>query len=186
MDGSQKTTPAPIDETISSRVGIGPDLLVAGWQKMLADLLTQLQGYLQPEQVVTFRDLTPQEKLIFQRLRDVTSLSSHVVGLYLAPSVRNQMMYTNRGESIPAEALRQVDDGAVLFASSKAVDPLINVLLAHPPHAAAIDVYAQQSLLAGYTFPSVSECLDQVQSVVEIYLKPPQPDAGSRPKPDAG
>lgn len=186
MDGNRPIEHASIDDTISARAGIGPNPLVSGWHKMLAGLLNQLQGYLQPGQIVTFRDLTPQEKAMFERLRHCTRLTSHAVGLYLPPSVRNQMMYTNRGEAVPEAALRPADDGAVLFTSSDAVDPLINVLLAHPPHVAAIDVYAQQSLLAGYTYPTITECLEQLQSVVETYLGPPRPVAATGPEPETG
>ncbi|MDJ0783444.1 MAG: hypothetical protein QNJ22_15820 [Desulfosarcinaceae bacterium] len=167
----------PIHETIANRTGIGPNQLVGGWQQMLTDLLDQMEAYLRPGQLITFRDLRSDEKETFAELLRHLQLPDTAFGLFLPPSVRNQMMYLNRGRPIPEEARHSADDGVVLLRRTDVKDPLVNVLLARPPHTAAIDVYSEQALLAGYTYRTPAECIDHLQQVVDTHLRPPQPAA---------
>ena len=166
-----------VASTVGKRVGAGPNAMVSGWQAMLTDLLTRMRPYLQPGRMVTFRDLRATEKNTFEHLLQSISIPAAAVGLYLPPSVRNQIMYTNRGEQIPDEAQRRVDDGAALFCRHEEAEPLVNVLLARPPHTASIDVYCGGALLAGYTYRSVSECIAHLQKVVTTHLELPEADA---------
>jgi hypothetical protein len=53
---------ATMDDTISNRVGVGANALVGGWQAMLASLLNQLKPYLKMSRIITFAQLTVEEK----------------------------------------------------------------------------------------------------------------------------
>ncbi len=159
-----------IDQTISDRAGLGPNEMIKGWQSILIRLLNQLGSHLQPSRIVSFRTLTADEQQMFERIIDQVCIDSDACGVYLSPSVRNQMMYTNRGKEIPDEAKTPTDDGVLLFSRLSSHDTIINALLAHPPHAAAVDVYQDGALIAGYVFNDIDDCLAGIADVVTTYL----------------
>jgi hypothetical protein len=163
-----------IEDTITARTGVGPTDMVRGWQSMLSALLEKMTPYLQPGALVTFQQLTAREQSVFQDAAAAVAVPSRVYGLYLPPSVRNQMMYTNRGEPVPSAAANPADDGALLFNRSGGDATIVNVLLAHPPHAPAMDVYQGGAMTAGYVFANVPECLAAVSGVLRTFLVPPE------------
>lgn len=159
-----------LEQTISQRSGVGPNELIEGWQSVLDDLLNHLRPYLKPERIVTFRQITPTEKKLFQRIVNQVVVPEKTFGLYLSPSARNQMLYTNSGRKVPEAELQPKDDGVLLFSRPSSHAIIINSLLAHSPYAPAIDVYDQGSLLAGYVFKSIDECLDSISHIIDTYL----------------
>jgi hypothetical protein len=161
---------AMIDQTISQRTGFGPNDMVGGWQSMLGNLLEQLTPYLQPSRIVTFRHLNPSEKKIFERILAHVKVHETACGVYLSPSARNQMLYTNQGFRIPETALLPKDDGVLLFSRPSSHVTIINGILAHPPYAPAIDVYDHGALLAGYVYESIDDCLRSISQVISTYL----------------
>ena len=161
---------ASADATISERVGFGSNALVQGWQEMLGRLLKQLSPYLKRSRIITFAHLTDPEKQCFESIVSKVHLPSCACGVFISPSARNQMMYTNRGLEIPEEAQTAADDGVILFSNPDAGDTIINVLLAHPPYSAAVDVYHQGALLGGYVYTSIDDCLSSLDEVVQTYL----------------
>jgi hypothetical protein len=164
---------ALIDQTISQRSGFGPNDMVKGWQSMLGNLLNHLAPYLQPSHIVTFRHLTPTEKHIFRKITERVEVPESAYGVYLSPSARNQMLYTNQGLKIPEAETMLKDDGVLLFSRSSSHETILNVFLAHPPYAPAIDVYDHGALLAGYVYESMDDCLDSVTEVIATYLDKP-------------
>ena len=171
MNDAESKYPSPVDATISKRAGFGSNALVRGWQAMLAQLLSQLKPYLKPARIITFAQLTPIETALFERIESTTQLPASACGVFISPSVRNQIFYTNRGRTIPDEGSTPPDDGVVLFCNPDCGDPIINVLLAHPPYAAAVDVYHQGGLLAGYVYDTIDDCLSSLSDVVHTYLE---------------
>ncbi len=170
MKDFQENRNVLIGETISQRTGVGPSAMVKGWQSMLCNLLEQISSYLKPSQIITFRKLTPAEQQIFEKITKIVKVPEIVCGLYLAPSVRNQILYTNQGLKIPHEAARLSDDGVLLFSRPSSYNTLINVFLAHPPYAPAIDVYDQGALLAGYVYDSIDDCLASITQILSTHL----------------
>jgi hypothetical protein len=71
---------------------------------------------------------------------------------------------------VPEAELQPKDDGVLLFSRPSSHAIIINSLLAHSPYAPAIDVYDQGSLLAGYVFKSIDECLDSISHIIDTYL----------------
>jgi len=161
---------AYIDQTISDRSGVGPNEMIRGWQSMLVNLFIQLGPHLRPSEIVTFHTLTEEEQHIFHRIVQTATFSSQACGVYLPPSVRNQLMYTNRGEDIPEEVLVANDDGVLLFSDIASHETIVNALLAHPPHAAAADVYQDGALVAGFVYSSTNECLEDIGQVVDTFF----------------
>jgi hypothetical protein len=170
MPGERMTQKDFIERTISRRTGVGPNELVRGWQSILSDLLERLGPYLQPSRTVTFQCLTPDEKQTFQHIVQRVHISGNACGIYLPPSVRNQMLYTNRGLKIPPTESTPKDDGVLLFTRPFAHSTIVNCLLARSPCTPAVDVYARGALLAGYVFDSIDDCLTSLGDVVQTYL----------------
>jgi hypothetical protein len=170
MINNRDSKNAMIDQTISQRTGFGPNDVVRGWQSMLGNLLEQLTPYLQQSRIVTFRHLNPAEKKIFERISEHVKVHETACGVYLSPSARNQMLYTNQGFRIPEAALLPKDDGVLLFSRLSSHTIILNVLLAHPPYAPAIDVYSHGALQAGYVYESIDDCLKSITQVIATYL----------------
>jgi len=161
---------AHIDQTISERTGVGPNEMIRGWQSMLVNLFIQLGPHLRPSEIVTFHTLTEDEQSLFHRIVLTVTFSSQACGVYLPPSVRNQIMYTNRCVEVPDEARVSSDDGVLLFSDITSHETIVNALLAHPPHAAAADVYQGGALVAGFVYNSADECLADIGQVVETFF----------------
>jgi hypothetical protein len=161
---------ATMDDTISNRVGVGANALVGGWQAMLASLLNQLKPYLKMSRIITFAQLTVEEKAVFEGLYPKIHLPECVSGVYISPSARNQMMYTNHGRKIPEEAIASPDNGVLLFCNPESDDTLVNALLAHPPYTASVDVYHRGGLLAGYVYNTIDDCIAALGDVVRTHL----------------
>jgi len=159
-----------MDQTISRRSGVGPNELIAGWQSVLSKMLDQMQNFLQPARIITFQNLTPHEQRAFQQIIQQVNVPENVRGVYLPPSVRNQMMYTNQGMRIPAEEAVSKDDGVLLFSRPTSHQTIVNALLAHPPFAPAVDVYDQGALLAGYVYDGIDACLADLTAVIKTHL----------------
>ena len=164
----------PLQNTLANRTGTGPSDLVKGWQALLNNVLERMQPYLKTGMLVTFQQLTQKEKALFERMVDTIDTPGPVQGLYLPPSVRNQMMYTNRGAPVPEDAMHPADDGVLLFALPGESDTVVNALLAHPPHTPAIDVYEEGMMIAGYMYDSTDEMLAEIDRVVKTHLVRPR------------
>lgn len=159
-----------VDETISRRTGVGPSSLVSGWQSFLAKLLEQMAPYLQPGKIITFQHLFDPEIQRFEEIVSTIHISEDICGVYLPPSVRNQLLYTNQGKDIPAEETEPGDDGVILFTRPLSYAIIVNVLLAHLPCTPAVDVYDRGALLAGYVYDSIEDCLSSVEKIIQTHL----------------
>ena len=159
-----------IDTTIHQRVGVGANALVHGWQSMLDDLLRQMRPYLKPSHIITFAQMTEAEQTTYTRIVERITLPKQVCGVFMPPSVRNQILYSNQNKPIPDEMASPSDDGVLLFADGSTNHTIVNVLLAHPPYAAAVDVYQNGALLAGYVYADIDACLKEIGDVVRTYL----------------
>ena len=170
MHNISSDSDSTIDGTIHQRTGVGPNAMVAGWQSMLSQLLSQLAPYLKSSHIITFKQLTNEEKQTYEKIVSVINVPESACGVYISPSARNQMMYTNRGQQVPQEAPASPDNGVLLFKHTDHSDTLVNVLLARPPFSAAVDVYHKGGLLAGYVYDGIDDCLASLEDVVKTYL----------------
>lgn len=171
MNQKPENNHTPIEETISRRTGVGPSSLVSGWQSFLTKLLEQMAPYLQPGKIITFQHLLSQEIQRFEEIVNTIPVSEGICGVYLPPSVRNQLMYTNQGMDIPAEESEPGDDGVILFTRPLSYGTIVNVLLAHRPCTPAVDVYDRGALLAGYVYDSIEDCLSSVEKIIQTHLE---------------
>ena len=170
MDKYPRQLSESIHRTIAARSGVGPNELISGWQHLLTGLLERMRPYMRAGMTVTFQQMTPEEKRVYENRVLPVSIPTASCGLYLPPSVRNQMMYANRGEPIPDEAHASADDGVLLYTNVNSTSTIVNVLLALPPHTPAIDVYEDGALLAGYVYDSVDSCIDELENVLSIHF----------------
>jgi hypothetical protein len=171
MNHKPSSNTDPIGETISRRTGVGNSSVVSGWQSFLTQFLERMGPYLQPGKIITFQHLLDSEIRRFEEIASTIPISDTVCGVYLPPSVRNQMLYTNQGKDIPASESEPADDGAVLFTRPAVYDTIVNVLLAHLPCTPAVDVYDRGALLAGYVYDSIEDCLSSVEKIIQTHLK---------------
>ena len=159
-----------IEKTIGHRAGVGKNELVNEWQAFLKGLLDRLHDYLKPAHIITFKDLTREERRWYETIVQRIQVPESACGLYLPPSVRNQMMYTNQGHQVPTEETEPKDNGALLFTQKSSHDIIVNALLAHPPCTPAIDVYDNGALLAGYVYDSLENFLESISEVVCTHM----------------
>jgi len=157
-------------QTIVRRSGVGPNDLIAGWQSVLSRMLDQMQPFLHPARIITFQRIHPYEQGVFQQIVQRVTMSEQAWGIYLPPSVRNQLMYTNQGLDIPAGEAVPRDDGVLLFSRLALHETIVNSLLARSPFAPAVDVYDQGALLAGYAYDNIDECLADMTAVIQTHL----------------
>jgi hypothetical protein len=174
MPDKSDDTGRRVADTIHGRVGTGPSDLVAGWQRMLADLLKKMAPYLTPGQLVTFHSLLPEEKTFFEALHRAIKLPAGVTALFISPSVRHQMMSGHpAGAEVGAarrSSSRSPDAGILLACRVGDTATIVNALFAHPPHTPAIDVYESGQLLAGYSYASMGACRGELSAVLQRHL----------------
>ncbi len=176
MTDEANATNRRIATTIGERVRPGDDPNVAGWQAMLAELLSRMSPYMQSGQLVTFQALEPQEKTFFHGLHASVRVPAPVSALYLPPSVRHQMLY--RGRANKAALLgdddpdNPPDAGIFLGTRANDFDVIVNALFAHPPFTPAVDVYDRGQLIAGYTYYRIEDCLQALSELLLVHLSP--------------
>ncbi len=161
---------ALIDQTIFRRTGVGSNELIKGWQSVLIRLLDHLGPHLQAAHIVTFQKLSTAEEKMYRHILQRVTVPKGVCGVYMPPSARNQIMYTNRGLDIPAAEITPKDDGVLLFSRQSSHSTILNVLLAHPPFTPAVDVYDRGAMLAGYVYDSIDDCLASMASIIDTHL----------------
>ena len=159
-----------MDQTIARRSRVGPNDLIAGWQSVLGRMLDQTQPFLQPARIIKFQRINSYEQGVFQQIVQRVTLSEQTWGVYLPPSVLNQLMYTNQGLNIPAEEAVYRDDGVLLFSRLASHETIVKGLLTHPPFSPALDVYDRGALLAGYVYDGIGECLADMTAVIQTHV----------------
>ena len=165
-----------VADIIESRSPAGRNDSVQGWHNLLKDLFSQMAPYLQEGRLVTFRQLKKPERLFFEKRLQRVKVPVAAQALYLAPSVRHQMLYRRpAGEPQPVSEHspdHPPDEGIVLACRKSDYTVVINALLAKPPFAPAIDVYDDGRLLAGYVYQTIDECITHLPRVLHIHLQP--------------
>ncbi len=172
MTQKPQNTQSSIEATITQRTGVGPNSLVRGWQAILRKILAHMQPYLQPAQIITFQHLDPHETQRFKEILRSVQVPESACGVYLPPSVRNQLLYANQNLEVPVEESVPKDDGVILASRPSSTTVIVNALLAHSPFTPAIDVYDNGALVAGYVYHSIDDCLAALGAVIQTYLGP--------------
>ena len=162
-------------DTIESRSPAGKNESVQGWHNLLKKMLHQMAPYLRESHLVTFRSLTDQEVVFFEKLTKKISVPPSVSAAYIPPSVRYQMLYdrpAGEPQPIPEHSPdNPPDDGIVLACRKTEFNIVVNALMAKPPFAPAIDVYDKGQLLAGYMYNTIDECMGDLTRVFQIHLQ---------------
>jgi len=166
MNSTKRNEYRRLAETVERRVGIGKSDMVSGWQQLLHGLFQQMEPYLKAGRIITFKDLAAHEVTFFEALSSATTVSDKVVGFYLPPSVRRQMM----GED-PIGDAEESDLGSVVASHADVKNIIVNALFALPPFTPAVDVYENEQLVAGYQFSSLDECRDELQQIIQRHIK---------------
>lgn len=162
-----------VADTIGKRVRIDKDEVVAGWQAMLAGILTKMRPYLTGGRLVTFQHLLPQEKSFFGTLLKTVQVPGHVMAFYMPPSVRYQMMsayHENRERIFADHDPEHPPDAGVILSAADGFEVIVNALFAYPPALAAVDVYEAGCLIAGYTYRSIDECVSSLTALMQTHL----------------
>lgn len=63
--------------------------------------------------------------------------------------------------TVPIQA-RSPDAGILSACRAKNYQTIANVLIVHPPHSPAVDVYDQGRLIAGYRYASIPDCRKEI------------------------
>ncbi|NNL75954.1 MAG: hypothetical protein HKO68_06435 [Desulfobacterales bacterium] len=175
MKQPKNTPSAHMAEIIESRSPAGRNDSVQGWHNLLKKILFRMAPYLQEGHLVTFRSITDQESVFFEKLRRKVTVPISVGAIYMPPSVRFQMLY-HRPESepqpIPEHSPENPPDKGIVLACRKVdFNLVINALMAKPPFTPAIDVYDNGQLLAGYIYNTIDECIGDLTKVFQIHLQ---------------
>jgi hypothetical protein len=165
MNSTKRNEYRRLAETVEGRVGIGKSEMVSGWHQLLRGLFQQMESYLIAGKIITFQDLTAHEVAFFETLSSATMVSAKVVGFYLPPSVRRQMM----GEE-PLGDAEETDLGSVVASHVDVKNIIVNALFALPPFIPAVDVYENEQMVAGYQFSSLEECRDELQQIIVRHI----------------
>lgn len=157
-----------------NRIEKGRDPVVAGWQCVLEEMMIQLEPFLKPGEIVTFKVLTPEEKEVFSALRSMALIPLDACAVFIPPSVIRGMIRSQTGTRImgwPAYYRERHPDSGVLVASRcRNYDLVINALLAHPPFTPGIDVYDDGHMIAGYSFGSLEEFQEELPKVLQTFM----------------
>ena len=176
MKSSEDTPSMRTAEIIENRSPAGRNDSVEGWHNLLKKILTQMLPYLREGHLVTFRSITDQESVFFEKLRANVTVPISVGAIYMPPSVRYQMLYhrpENEPQLIPEHSPdNPPDKGIVLACRKDNFNVVINALMAKPPFTPAIDVYDNGRLLAGYVYNSIDECIGDLTKILQIHLQP--------------
>jgi hypothetical protein len=166
----------PVSDVINSRVNVGYDQLVSGWQDFVASLLKSMNRYLINGSMVTFQNLLPDEKKFFGNLIRHVSIPRDTVALFIPPSVRHQMMYKNdpskTHEVIEFDPSQAPDAGSIIISRASDYTTLVNVLFAYTPCTPAIDVYERGKMIAGYVYHGIDECVSELSSIIQTHFPP--------------
>jgi len=166
-DGPQRTT----GET---------DSRVSGWHRDLQRQLSLLGPYLAAGRMVTFRQITDEEKAFFEELVQTVRVPEAACAVFIPPSVVQQAMWPTRGgaphQGGPGLYSIAPDAGAVAAQRCGSADTIVNALFAFPPLSPGIDVYQNGSLLAGYTYQDHQQCAEALTDILETYLAGGQRD----------
>jgi hypothetical protein len=160
---------------IENRAPAGQYDAVRGWHNLLKNILGRLDPYLQEGRLVTFRRIEEQESQYFEQLHQKVTIPAPVGAIYLPPSVLFQMLYhrpAGEPRPVPDHSPENPPDEGIVLASKKSdFNVVVNVLMAKPPFAPAIDVYEDGRLLAGYVYNRIDECIDNLSKVLKIHLQ---------------
>lgn len=170
-----KNTPsARVAEVIESRSPAGRNDSVQGWHNLLKQILSQMAPYLREGHIVTFRSITDQESVFFEKLRRAITVPPSVASIYMPPSVRYEMLYNRPAgepQPIPEHSPdNPPDEGIILACQRVDFNVVINALMAKAPFTPAIDVYDNGQLLAGYIYNTIDECIADLTKVMQIHL----------------
>ena len=176
MKSSVDTSSIRTADIIESRSPAGRNDSVEGWHNLLKKILSQMTPYLREGHLVTFRSITNQESVFFEKLRSKVTVPCSVGAIYMPPSVRFQMLYQrpeNEPQPIPEHSADNPPDKGIILACRKAdFNIMINALMAKPPFTPAIDVYDSGQLLAGYIYNTIDECIGDLTKVMQTHLQP--------------
>ena len=175
MKQPKKAPISSIADIIESRSPAGKNESVQGWHNLLKKILHQMAPYLRESHLVTFRSLTDQEAVFFEKLIKRISVPPSVAAIYMPPSVRYQMLYNRPAgepQPIPEHSPdNPPDEGIILACQRVDFNVVINALMAKAPFTPAIDVYDNGQLLAGYIYNTIDECIADLTKVMQIHLR---------------
>jgi hypothetical protein len=170
IDDTHKT----ITDTIENRVRAGFDPTISGWQTFITKLLNSMNEFLSEGSIVTFQQLSMDEKNFYENLYVRVEVPNVAYGLYIPPSVRHQMMYENDNRKVSYietfDPEKTLDSGSLLACRSDNYETIVNVLFAHPPYTPAVDVYEKGKLIAGYTYHMINECIEELSDLLQVHL----------------
>lgn len=149
---------------------------VALWQRDLRRQIERLEPYLVTGRLVTFTGITEDERGFFEWLTAEVAVPPTARAVFIPPSVVQKAMWPGSG-SQASEAPRSgnygisPDAGAVVAVPSDSTATIVNALFAFPPLSPGIDVYEEDRLVGGYSYPDPAACAKGLAEVLAAYLR---------------
>jgi hypothetical protein len=152
---------------VETRTGSGPTDVVAGWQKMLSDMLARMSPYFMGGAMITFQRLFPEEMRFFEQTNAEIKIPATVAAIFLPPSVRHQML---GGGVDKFDSAASPDRGVLVATALNNHDVIVNVLFALPPFTPAVDVYDRGQMVAGYQYEDIAACRTELEQILRRHL----------------
>ncbi len=159
-----------ISGIIEERTMPGSERVIIGWQAYLGEMLTRMRDYLAPGRLVTFERMQPEEKRFFESIHARTEIPEDVTAIFMPHSVMMQMMAAHPDATGQETLRRPTDAGVVLAARTEDHHVVMNAVFALPPYTPAIDIYRSGTLLAGYIYHTIDECVDNLSKIMSTHL----------------
>jgi hypothetical protein len=157
-----------------SGLGHESEARVRGWYNELTGQLSRLADYMVPGRIVTFQQISAEEKTFFQELMDLIQVPESVCAVFIPPSVVQQAMWpvfsTPQEDGSSSLYSLAPDAGAVVAQRCGSPTVVVNALFAFPPMSPGVDVYEDGRLLAGYAYSDSTECAQGLSGILDTYL----------------
>ena len=113
------------------------DSRVANWYRDLRQQLISLKPYLVAGRIVTFQNITPEEKAFFEELIQRVDIPVDVCAVFIPPSIVQEAMWPGHGkrQSTDAPGIYKIspDAGAVAAQRCGVSNIIVNALFCIPP-----------------------------------------------------
>lgn len=158
-----------ISKVIERRTLPGSERIIAGWQNLLSEMLARMSPYLIVGHLVTFQNMTEDEKHFFEAIHKSVVVPDGATGIFIPPSVLEGMMYPPGSGNLPPSR-KPSEIGIILVCRKDDFRAIANAVFAVPPFTPAIDVYEEGRLIAGYVYKTIEECVEALTDVLATFF----------------
>jgi len=158
------------------RLQVGRDPDAVRWQEALEMMLIREADRLVPGRLASYDSLEGDEAKVLKAVAKKIIVPDDICIIYIPPSIISAMMADGRlqGPEISKDGLTEVGDDVGILIGARCGDynTILYVQFGLPPHAPGAEVYRDGEVLAVYHYPSIQECLSELNGLVETFLVP--------------